>query len=118
MQSGVYIAVFHLPKAQSIDIGKLGRSCLQPGVYLYVGSAQRNLQARIERHAQRDKILRWHVDYLSCRADFLGAIVVPGPRKRECELAAELARLYDLAVPRFGASDCRCGGHLFYAERL
>ncbi len=44
----------------------------------------------------------------------LGVIEIPGTRERECEVAGELAELYELAVPGFGASDCRCGGHLFY----
>jgi len=118
LQNGVYIVVFHLPKLRRIRVGRLGLFCFEPGVYFYVGSAQRGLRSRIERHARRAKVMRWHIDYLSCKADFLGAIVVPGSRKKECELAGELAELYELPVPHFGASDCRCGGHLFHAEQL
>jgi sugar fermentation stimulation protein A len=64
------------------------------------------------------KPLRWHIDYLSTKAAMIGAMVVPGPRERECELAGELRHMYELAVPGFGASDCGCGGHLFYAPGL
>ena len=46
----------------------------------------------------------------------IGAIIVPGRKERECELARQLARRLDLPIPGFGASDCRCGGHLFFAE--
>jgi sugar fermentation stimulation protein A len=90
----------------------------QPGVYFYVGSAQRNLEARIARHARKDKPLRWHIDYLSSQATMLGAIMLPGSRSRECELARELRTLFTSAIPRFGASDCRCLGHLFYSPAL
>ncbi len=115
---GVYIAVFFLAKARSVSVGKLGRFYFRPGVYFYAGSAQRNLSARLERHGKKSKPLRWHIDYLSVRADMLGAIVVGGPRKRECELAQELVGMFESAAPGFGASDCRCGGHLFYAPQL
>jgi len=118
IQGGTYIAVFGLPERRRIQVGKLGCFRFEPGVYFYVGSAQRNLAARLERHARRAKSLRWHIDYLSTRAYMIGAMIVPGPRERECELAAELSRMYELAVPGFGASDCRCGGHLFYAREL
>lgn len=115
---GVYIAVFFLAKARSVSVGKLGRFYFKPGVYFYAGSAQRNLSARLERHNRKSKPLRWHIDYLSVHAEMLGAIVVTGPRNRECELAKELAGLFESATPGFGASDCRCGGHLFYTPQL
>ncbi len=114
LQCGTYIAVFDLPERRRIQVGKLGCFWFEPGLYLYVGSAQRNLSARLKRHARKDKPLRWHIDYLSNRAVMVGAMIVPGPREQECETARELRRMYELAVPGFGASDCRCGGHLFY----
>jgi sugar fermentation stimulation protein A len=115
---GVYIAVFVLDRRRRIGVGRLGRFAFPAGVYLYVGSAQRGLDARLRRHARRRKALRWHVDYLSTRARMLGAVVVGGPKARECELARRLARHFGRHVRGFGASDCRCGGHLFLAERL
>jgi sugar fermentation stimulation protein A len=114
MDSGVYIAVFYLPIGQHITVGQLGRFLFRQGVYFYVGSAQRHLPARLERHGKKSKPLRWHIDYLSTKAEMLGAMTMAGPRTRECELANDLAGMYELVIPRFGASDCRCGGHLFY----
>ena len=116
--SGVYIAVFHLHEDCDISVGKLGRFRFRSGVYFYAGSAQRNLSARLERHGRKSKPLRWHIDYLSVRSEMLGAIVVAGQRQRECELAKELADMFELAAPSFGASDCRCAGHLFYSPQL
>ena len=113
MNGGIYIAVFHLPRPRRVRVGKLGSHRFAAGWYLYVGTAQRNLDARLSRHARRDKRLHWHIDYLSAEARMIGAILVPGPKPRECELARELADLYPRPMPGFGASDCRCGGHLF-----
>ena len=118
MDRGVYIAIFHLPKARRIRVGRLAQVWFPGGLYLYVGSAQRNMSARIERHGRKEKPLRWHIDYLSTKARMLGAILIPGPRRRECELAEELTEMFELAVPRFGASDCRCPGHLFYTPEF
>ena len=118
LDSGVYIAVFYLAAGSDIQVGRLGRFAFRRGVYLYVGSAQRNLPARLERHGRKTKPMRWHIDYLSAHAEMLGAITVAGPRRRECELAKEMAGLFEPAAPGFGTSDCRCGGHLFYAPQL
>jgi len=118
LRGGTYIAVFMLARRRRIRVGGLGCFDFKPGLYLYVGSVQRNLPARLERHARRTKPLRWHIDYLSSEATTIGAMTVPGPRERECELASELSHVYELAVSGFGASDCRCGGHLFYAREL
>jgi sugar fermentation stimulation protein A len=114
MKSGVYLAIFRLPNTQTIAIGRLGRFTLRRGFYLYVGSAQRNLEARLARHSRRRKPLRWQIDYLSTKAPLVGALVLHGPKSWECRLAALLAKHYPRPIARFGASDCRCGGHLFY----
>lgn len=116
--SGVYITVFYLPRNQGIRVGRLRRLRFRQGVYFYVGSAQRNLSTRLERHSRKKKALRWHIDYLSAKAEMLGAIVVSGPREYECRLAGRLAEMFELVVPGFGASDCRCRGHLFYTDEL
>ncbi|MFO7899489.1 MAG: GIY-YIG nuclease family protein [Planctomycetota bacterium] len=116
--AGVYVAVFRLARARRIRVGRLGEFRFPAGYYLYAGSAQRHLEARLDRHARADKPPHWHVDYLSAEAEMIGALVAPGPKSRECELAAELADRFALAVPRFGASDCRCPGHLAYTEHL
>jgi len=114
LDAGLYIAVFELPKATRITVGRLGRFEFPAGLWFYVGSAQRNLSARLDRHARHDKPLRWHIDYLSVRARMLGAIVIAAGKDRECRIAAALARRLERPVPGFGACDCRCGGHLFH----
>ena len=107
-----------MPRNRFIQIGRLGKFYFNQGIYFYTGSAQRNLTARLERHNKKKKPFHWHIDYLSAKTEMLGAIIIAGQRKRECELARELDKIFKLAVPRFGASDCRCAGHLFYTQQL
>ena len=116
--AGVYIAVFYMPMEQIIRIGRLGSFRFREGVYFYIGSAQRNLSTRLKRHNSNNKILRWHIDYLSVRSKMLGAITIPGQRELECKLAKKLSSMFEPSIPGFGASDCRCNGHLFYVKEL
>ncbi len=118
LDAGVYVAVFYMPKGRTIQIGQLGRFRFPQGVYFYAGSAQRNLSARLERHNRKKKTLRWHIDYLSARVEMLGAITIAGPRELECQLAEKLSGMFEPTVSGFGASDCRCAGHLFYAQEF
>ncbi len=112
--SGLYVAVFHVAKTQHIRVGKLGRFSFRKGLYFYVGSGRKNLDARLKRHVLKKKLLRWHIDYLSVRAKMIGAIVITESRESECKIARKLAGSCDLAVAGFGSSDCCCPGHLFY----
>lgn len=114
MKAGVYVVVFVLDEERTIRVGRLGAVRFRPGRYAYVGSAQRGLEKRVARHGRREKPLRWHVDHLSCRARLEAAYAWPLPKSAECRLAAALGRIGGaaLAVPRFGASDCACPGHL------
>ncbi|MGA2500059.1 MAG: GIY-YIG nuclease family protein [Tepidisphaeraceae bacterium] len=110
---GVYIALFHLAHARRIRVGELGTIAFPAGRYAYVGTAQRNLLARLSRHGRRRKPLKWHIDYLSVRAEMIGAIVVEGPKSLECRLATTLVHDGAEPVPGFGCTNCCCRSHLF-----
>lgn len=58
--------------------------------------------------------MHWHVDYLRPLADQTRPFAVAGVERRECVLAAALARLPGarLAVFGFGGAGYRCPGHL------
>jgi len=118
VDSSFYIAVLYLSKTEPITVGRLGTFKFRKGFYFYVGSARRNLTARIERHGKEKKPLRWHIDYLSSKAKMLGAIIISDLQQSECKLAKQLNQMFELAAAGFGASDCECGGHLFYAAKL
>lgn len=115
-QSGIYVLIVHILGTETISAGALGALEMRGGYYAYVGRARRGLPARLARHARREgKRLHWHIDYL-LEAATLQEIWVFPLGIGECELAA---RLEEGGASRegllgFGASDCRCAGHLLY----
>jgi Uri superfamily endonuclease len=91
---------------------------VQPGYYLYVGSAfgPGGLQGRLAHHHKVPASPHWHIDYLRQAAEVVEVWAVEGPEKREHAWAQALCSCPDCSIPlnRFGASDCRCPAHLVY----
>ena len=113
VDAGVYIIIVKLDKGRDIAVGSLGMRHFKKGYYLYVGSARKNLQARMDRHRRLVKNLFWHIDYLRAEAVFCAAVPVRGTIVTECELAAAVAGVSSWQEPGFGCSDCACASHLF-----
>ncbi|MDH5679576.1 MAG: GIY-YIG nuclease family protein [Nitrospinota bacterium] len=114
---GLYVVVLSLPRPALIKVGALGKIPFGAGTYMYVGSAIAGLERRIARHkARQGKKLRWHIDYLRQRAKWMDALTF-SPDGGECALARRVVEAVEgeWAYPRFGASDCRCRGHLAHA---
>ena len=105
-----------LGRACELEVGRLGTFRFDSGPYFYVGSAMGGLDGRLARHA-RGGPLRWHVDYLLAKARLAGAWTVVSEDRLECRIAKALSQVLELPIPRFGASDCRCPGHLFHGPR-
>ena len=97
-----------------VRVGRLGRFLFPAGLYVYTGSAKRNLEARIARHLRREKSLRWHIDWL-LSASGVRVAAVKRSAVGECALNQRV-RAGAIVVPGFGATDCRsnCGSHLRY----
>lgn len=114
MDSGLYILWMRLPSSTHVSVGALGEFLFPPGLYAYVGSAQRHRRARVARHLRLEKTKRWHIDYLRPAAEVVAVTYCNGDRADECRLVDHLIKRFGAtrACPRFGASDCRCGGHL------
>jgi len=118
-ESGVYILIIKARGRSGFSAGAWGPADLKDGYYAYVGRAKRGLPARLARHARREgKRLRWHVDYLLEVADLKEAWVLP-LYTGECAVARrmEKAGASREGLEGFGASDCRCPGHLLYMGR-
>jgi Uri superfamily endonuclease len=115
---GTYVLVLRFSKRLEIVVGKLGVLAVQPGFYVYVGSAlgAGGLAARVGRHCRREKALRWHVDYLRTDAQIEEVWYATGKSHRECRWASIVQSLPGASVPLtgFGASDCGCPSHLVY----
>jgi len=115
---GSYLIALELPEPREIPVGALGTLRFEPGWYVYAGSAQGNLAERTARHLRRTRKRRhWHIDYLTPFARTITALPIMSYRNLECSLAADLAGLGGRPAPGFGASDCRCGSHLYYFSR-
>lgn len=111
---GVYALVIELGKTVIIDVGALGSMEFRKGLYVYIGSAQKNLELRLKRHLRKEKRLFWHVDYLlrSEDAKLIRALYKQANRPEECKIAKELAERSE-PINGFGCSDCTCRSHLF-----
>jgi len=118
---GTYALVLHLECTEEITVGKLGTFTFLAGYYLYVGSAlgPGGLEARLARHRRRDKKPRWHIDYLLEHAQLVEVWSAALTDKSECLWAQAARELpgYEMPVPGFGSSDCRCLSHLIYLAR-
>lgn len=121
-RSGSYVLLMLANRRLSITVGALGRLRVEPGVYLYVGSAfgSGGLRARLSRHLGPVGCRHWHVDYLRGRAPPVEAWFQQQLSPVEHAWAAALARGKGIqpVFPGFGASDCRCETHLFYSPQL
>lgn len=100
-----------------IGSARRGTLELQPGSYLYVGSAfgPGGPSARIKHHRQIAARRRWHTDYLRAACDLIEVWFSTDTASREHAWAKAVARLQgaDVPMPGFGSSDCACETHLF-----
>ncbi len=111
---GSYLLIIYIDKDREITIGSLGNLLFKKGYYVYVGSAMKNLFARIERHKRKRKNLYWHIDYLREQGQVVQAIPICSASRLECDIAGSLRQISHVHVERFGSSDCSCSSHLFY----
>jgi len=114
--SGYYALLIRLPKASHIAVGSWGEADFPAGWYVYVGTARKGLYARLNRHMRRAKMLRWHVDYLLQHGTLALTCTWDLDGRSECGIAEAIAGLPGACwrPRRFGASDCRCEGHLIH----
>lgn len=113
--AGAYALVLELLRPLSVRLGRRAPGALDPGWYLYAGSARGpgGIRARVGRHLRADKSLRWHVDRLTNTAGVSAVVAVPGGG--ECAIVGAVRALAgtEIPVPGFGSSDCRsCPAHL------
>lgn len=111
----LYAIHLKIDHPMAITVGKLGHFHLNEGIYIYVGSAKKNIQARINRHLQLEKTNRWHFDYIR-PFGYITKIITYEQSIGECSLAEKLRKQVSGVYPikGFGSSDCRCFSHLIY----
>ena len=117
---GTYALVFSSLQKGRIAVGKIGTLHLQPGFYVYVGSAfgPGGLKARIAHHCRKPTRPHWHIDYLASALKLTEIWYTCDPVHREHQWAGTILKIRGASVPLadFGSSDCRCRSHLIYFE--
>ncbi|MEM7816012.1 MAG: GIY-YIG nuclease family protein [Candidatus Aenigmatarchaeota archaeon] len=111
---GIYILLINVKTSFRTNVGSLGKIIFEKGLYAYVGSAQNNIEKRVERHLSKNKKTFWHIDYLlkSDKTKVIKILYKNSGSEEECRTAALLSRT-ELPVMGFGCSDCHCKSHLF-----
>lgn len=112
---GIYMLLIALEEPVTKKVGALGEIQFQSGNYIYVGSAQTNLDARVSRHFSSNKKKHWHIDYLLEDADIEEVFAYEACGEKECEMALALDKEFT-RVEDFGCSDCNCNSHLFFSK--
>lgn len=109
-----YRLYIDLPVDRTITVGKLGTFLFKKGVYIYVGSAKKNIFHRIKRHLKQVKTNRWHIDYVREYGDLF--YYETFENKEECTLTSETIQTFNGQCPyrKLGSSDCHCVSHLIY----
>lgn len=113
---GSYVLLIELSEEQTITVGRQQAQLFLPGYYAYVGSAMGGFCSRLNRHLKSQKKLHWHIDYLLEEASISNIIICESEHRLECVIAQTLSQRFP-AIPGFGASDCHCHSHLFFASR-
>ncbi len=116
-RKGTYVIIIALGSDADIRVGALGIFRFPKGTYCYVGSALGGIDPRVRRHLRKDKVLKWHADYLTTNAESCRAYISYPDYIPECELAGIAEKCgMEPAVKGFGCSDCGCYTHLFRTD--
>lgn len=113
---GTYAIVMRSFSSAEVQIGRWGGLNIEPGYYIYIGSAfgSGGVQARVSRHLRKRKKNHWHIDYLR-------KLVIPvcvwcsyAPINLEHRWAQLVAEMPGTScIKGFGCTDCGCYTHLF-----
>lgn len=117
---GTYVLVFQLLAPCEVKVGALGLVPIEPGYYLYVGSAHGGggLQARVMRHLAVDKPLRWHMDYLRPQLTPVAVWWQACAERLEDQWVEHIPQIGVKPHHKgFGASDSRHFSHLFFCAQ-
>lgn len=118
---GTYALILKSDSTARIQIGRWGQLDLQPGYYIYVGSAfgSGGVRARVSRHWRADKQMHWHIDYLRKYVTPVEVWVSYAEKKLEHEWAGILLEVSETThIKYFGCSDCTCQSHLFFTTKM
>jgi Uri superfamily endonuclease len=118
---GSYALLLSSATETVIPIGRLGNLRLQPGFYVYIGSAlgPGGVRARLAHHTRRAACPHWHIDYLKLHTRLEAVWFCYGRKRLEHIWARHCSKMPGASVPMagFGSSDCDCESHLFFLSK-
>ncbi len=118
---GYYALLIKIQKKTIIDHPKFNKKTLDPGYYIYVGSARGpgGIAARIKRHVKKNKKKKWHIDYLTSKQDvktiLIGYKCTTKPEGEE-KMSHTLEKIASPALEKFGSTDKKDETHLYKCE--
>jgi Uri superfamily endonuclease len=119
-QKGTYALVLRAGRKKRVQVGRLGKLLVQPGFYIYIGSAfgPGGLKARLNHHLKPAAKPHWHIDYLRRNAQIIEIWYTTDPLRRERDWVLSMEKLPATAMifPGFGASDSHDVSHLFLSR--
>jgi|GEM_PF-5332211 len=91
---GIYVLIIKINTPLNLKIGALGKVAFPVGLYAYVGSAQNNIESRINRHLRKEKNLFWHIDHLltNAAAEVIQIYYQTGDKACECQTAQWISK--------------------------
>ena len=113
---GTYALMLRSLVSAEIPIGRWGLLSVEPGYYIYVGSAfgPGGVRARVLRHYRKAKRTHWHIDYLRETTEAVCVWCSYERKRLEHAWARAFERMPGAScIAGFGSSDCSCAGHLF-----
>lgn len=123
INSGIYILEIENKNGFEAKFERFGNQVLEKGYYYYVGSAQKNLTNRINRHLSKSKKIHWHIDNITSQKNvkISKIFVIPNADKNEeCLAVNSIFCRFNLQFPikNFGNSDCiSCKSHLLFSKK-
>lgn len=118
---GTYTLILQSHLDITFQAGGWGQLPLQPGYYVYVGSAfgSGGLRARLSRHLRTDKRKHWYIDYLREHVTPVESWVSYETEHLEHTWAGILSEKPGLIlIQGFRCSDCNCQSHLFFTTKM
>lgn len=114
---GTYVLILQSEQKVQVQVGKLGKVEIEPGFYVYIGSAfgPGGLKARVGRHLKKRKKLKWHIDYLRKSLEIIDVYYSAENEQLECIWSAKFAKNNGVALLKgLGSSDCKCPTHFWF----
>ena len=110
---GSYILVIELTDEQTIALSRPPNIRFSGRYYASFVSALGTFILDKRLYSKGARRPHWHIDYLLAKASISDIILAETTERVECTIAQSLKRQLE-AIPGFGASDCKCGSHLFF----